>query len=432
MLLSKAVATCMMLVGVATPQDLAPDVVLLTRIKSHLREELFQIPNYTCLETIARFHKEPGRPAQGRGRLKPLDTVRLEIVYSNHREWYGSPGDRKLSVDNPVAFIGSGMIGTGAFGQMLHNIVEGARFIYRGEGTQGGRTAVKYDFQLPALLKALRISLPGGTGIVGEEGSLWVDPQSLDLIRVESRVAEIPSHLPLVEASSKVNYDRTRIGSNNALLAQHAELYMVDATGVEDFDRLEFTHCRAYSAESVLRFDTDSAEPPEALQPARPSIPSAPDRALPALLKVTVQLTTQVSDKNSVGTLIDGEVSGDVLHHGQILIPTGSAVRGRIRRLERHEGSGAGFIVGLEFTEVEIHGEPLMFYADLLRLDKNLRIQPARSERVFVHGPSGYHIADETITLPQLPGVASFFISGKTFTIPSGFRMVWRTRGPIR
>jgi hypothetical protein len=229
-----------------------------------------------------------------------------------------------------------------------------------------------------------------------------------------------------------VNYARTRIGSNNALLAQHAELYMVEATGVEDFDRLEFTHCRAYSAESVLRFDTDSAEPQKALQPARPSIPSAPDRALPALLKVTVQLTTQVSDKDTVGTLIDGKVSGDVLHNGKILIPTGSAVRGRIRRLERHEGSGAGFIVGLEFTEVDLRGEPLMFYADLLRIDKNPRIKQTRSERIFVYGIGGLHISDETITLPELPGVASFFISGETFRIPSSFRMVWRTRGPIR
>src|SRR5215470_12224497 len=99
MLLSKVVAASVVLAGIATPQDFAPEVQLLTRIKAHLREELSQIPNYTCLETIARFHKEPGRPAQGRGQLKPLDTVRLEIVYSDHREWYGSPGDRKLSVD---------------------------------------------------------------------------------------------------------------------------------------------------------------------------------------------------------------------------------------------------------------------------------------------------------------------------------------------
>jgi len=73
-----------------------------------------------------------------------------------------------------------------------------------------------------------------------------------------------------------------------------------------------------------------------------------------------------------------------------------------------------------------------MFYADLLRIDKNPRIKQTRSERIFVHGIGGSQLSDETITLPELTGVASFFISGETFTIPSSFRMVWRTRGPIR
>ena len=146
----KLTAACVVLTLVGAAQDLAPEVLLLARIKSHMREELSQIPFYTCLETIVRFHKEPGRSTHVHEPLKPLDMVRLEIVYSNHREWYGSPGDRNLSVDNPVAFIGSGMIGNGAFAATLNNIIAGASFMYRGEETLGGRTAVKYDFRLPA------------------------------------------------------------------------------------------------------------------------------------------------------------------------------------------------------------------------------------------------------------------------------------------
>ena len=36
----------------AAGQDLAPEVVLLARIKTHLREEFAHLPSYTCLETI--------------------------------------------------------------------------------------------------------------------------------------------------------------------------------------------------------------------------------------------------------------------------------------------------------------------------------------------------------------------------------------------
>src|ERR1700677_1324758 len=72
----------------AAAQDLAPETVLLARIKSHMREEFSHVTNYTCLETTARFHAAPGPQAKAQLKLAPLDTVRLEIVYANHHEWY--------------------------------------------------------------------------------------------------------------------------------------------------------------------------------------------------------------------------------------------------------------------------------------------------------------------------------------------------------
>ncbi len=334
-------------------------------------------------------------------------------------------------MDNPVAFIGAGMIGNGAFAMTLNNLIEGGIFTYRGEETISGRSAVKYDFRLPRLMKPLTISIPGGRGTVGEEGSLWADKESLDLIRVESRAAEIPADLPLEESSENVDYARMRIGEYDVMLAQQADSHMLASNGVASFNRLEFTHCRAYSASSNITFDSKPAVSAEPVLPASLPSPAATGLAIPALLQVSVQLTTPVSDKDPVGTLIEGEVSGDVAQRGKIVIPDGSAVHGRIRRLERSPGDEA-FIVGLEFTEVELHGGPVPFYADLLSIDKNPLIQPELLRRVFVPGRSGAEDAKETVTLPELPGVASFFVKGTSFTLPSGLHTVWRTRGPIR
>ena len=80
-------------------------------------------------------------------------------------------------------------------------------------------------------------------------------------------------------------------------------------------------------------------------------------------------------------------------------------------------------------TEVEARGEWLPFYADLLRVDKDPRIQLELSHRIFVPRRDGVGVADEAIALPELPGVASFFVKGENFTLPAGFRLVWRTRG---
>src|SRR5881397_483021 len=82
-------------------QDLAPGVLLLSRIKRHTRQELTHLPDYTCLETAQR----QSRPAGGRGDLKPVDTVRLEVLYTGKRELYAAPGDLDFSAERPSELV---------------------------------------------------------------------------------------------------------------------------------------------------------------------------------------------------------------------------------------------------------------------------------------------------------------------------------------
>ncbi len=413
-------ASLLALAAVAVPQDLAPEVLLLSRIKRHMRDEVSQLPNYTCLETVSRFHR-----AGPHSDLNPLDTVRLEIIYSDHKEWYGSPGERNVNNSNPSSFVGSGLMGSGAFATTLTNVMSGAHFAYQGKENVGERKAVRYDFQFFRQPGAFQISMVGGSGYVGEKGAIWIDPESLDLIRIEAHADDIPGYLPLAAQTTTVNYVRTRIGDRSALLAQEGEMDLVESEGIENYDRLDFTHCRAYSSESAIRFDAEPSFPV-----ATTAAPAAPGSApnLPALLRVAVRLTTPVSSGDSVGTLIGGKVSGNVLYKGKIVLRDGAAVQGRIRRLERYQGKGSGvagdYIVGLEFTDVEAVGGHAPFYADLLSLDRRPDIRAALKEQVSA--------GEAKITLPELPGVASFFVSGKSFTIPAGFGTEWRTRGPIR
>jgi hypothetical protein len=412
------------LAAASAAQDLSPETILLSRIKAHMAAELTQLPNYTCLETIARFHKEPRAR-----RLSPLDSVHLEIVYSGGHEWHGLPGDVSLSEENPVAFIGTGMIGYGLFGITLHNVfvADAAQFTARGEDSINGRRAVKYDFRLPKLTSRFVITLVGGRGIVGEEGSFWADPETLDLLRLDAEATEIPPFLPLAFMKSSVSYARTRIGEFDALLAQQADLQMRGTDDVGNFDHFDFTHCRTYHTTSSIKFDANPFDESKVPDAAKPEIRVAQTK-IPALLGVTIQLTAPITDRDPVGKLLEAKVVGDVKYRGNVVIASGAPVRGRIRRLDQAPGK-AIFAVGLEFTEVQVQGTPVRFYADLLRLDKMKGVQPElRQKVILLEG----RIGDRTLVLPELPGVASFFVTGKTFTLPIGFRTVWRTRGPIR
>jgi len=406
----------------ATAQDLPPDILLLSRIKAHMRNELAQLPNYTCLESIARYHKEAHE-----SKFRPLDSVQLEIVYSGGHEWYGSPGDGNLSQD-PVSFIGAGMISNGMFAISMHNlfVAGGATFTAKDEDKLAGRAAVKYAFRLPRMLNHFQISLPGGNGMVGEAGSFWADRASFDVLRLDGRVTEIPPLLPLASAEYKVIYARTRIAEWDALLAQQADMHMVDLAGVEEYDRFDFTHCRAFHTDTAIRFDTNPPERTEAL----PDMPRrvSQSETIPALLPVTVELTTPITDHDPVGKLIAGRIVGNVQRKGHVVIEDGAPVRGRIRRLDRY-GQGDYFVLGLEFTEVQLHGVPVRFYADLFRMEKRKGIRLALREPVRL---PAQETATAEILLPELPGVASFFVEGKTLRLEPGLRTVWRTRGPLR
>ena len=414
--------------GILPAQDTEAGRILFARIQAHITEELTHLPNYTCLQTIARYRKSGVKQTA----LEPLDQVRLEVVYNDRQEWYGSPGDRSFTLSNPVGFIGGGMISTGAFGIEVHNIFvsRAAIVTYDGEEQEAGRSVVRYRFQLPALLRVMEVAVLGGSGTVGEEGMFWVDKQSLDLVRVESHVIEIPIYLPLDSMDSRVVFGRTRIGEHDVLLPQHAELHVAEPGGLENFNRSDFTHCRAFHVNSEVRFEApdEVTQPPTAANPKVLNGAGDGVEAVPALLKVTVELAKPIATTDSVGTLITGRIVGNVTRKSKLVLADGAEVRGRIRRLERYQG-GDTYIVGLEFLSVETATGPLRFYADLLSIDPRAGIKTVLGEPVAVPGRTQKTAA---VTIHELPGVASFFVTPPATAVPAGLRMVWRTRGLLR
>jgi hypothetical protein len=411
---------------VSRPADGDSALIQLSRLKSHMRAEVAGLPNYTCLETIRRFRRPFGRLSK----LTLLDTVRLEIASSGGREWYGSPEARELSEQNPAKLAAGGMIANGLFATTWHNLfaIDRATFAPLGETYLNGVRTLKYSFRLSNLLKPYTVSIGGASGDVGEEGFFFADAETLDILRLEIRVTDIPPGLPLSEMESTVSLARTQIGNSNGLIPQQAELHALELEG-EDYDRIDFTHCRAFQTSSSISFASHAVTATDRSNrgPASPSPRAEPKDGLPALLAVTIELTKPVTGTDPVGELISGRVVGDVVHKGHLLIENGAPVSGRLRRLNRPT-DGAFFAVGIEFVELQAGDAVKRFYADLIKIEKTPQVRVAFWENVQIPGRH----RDSILKLPELPGVASFFVEGKRLNLPPGFRMVWRTRGPIR
>jgi hypothetical protein len=416
--------------GAAVSQDLPPGVLLLSRVKAHMSEEFHRLTTLSCLETVQREHQA------AKARMRPLDTIRLEVLTTGDKELFASPGDRKFSENHPMSYAGSGAMGDGLFRSYLKDILlsDSIASQYKGEEEVGGLRLARYDYRIPLLISGQTIQTPEGVGKVGLHGSYWVDPRTYDVLRLQMDAEDFPPNLPVTEMATTINYARTRLGNGlEVLLPEAAELRLAKSSGEINHNRVEFTHCRVFGAESTISFNG----PDTASQSSQFGSAAVDDtlRTLPVGLQIAIKLRNRISGDMAVGTLIDGVVAGNVTVKRSVLIPEGSTLRGRIRRMERSTDPFPYFVVGLEFTEVELHGVRHLFYADLVDFDPIPGLTQGLSTKntttmanPLLFGDLSTRQTTESISLPRLPGVATFFYKGARLDLPQDFRTVWKTR----
>jgi hypothetical protein len=105
--------------------------------------------------------------------------------------------------------------------------------------------------------------------VVGLRGTFWVDPQTLDLVRLEEHAVDLPPNLLMLDISTSIEYARVRIGASDALLPRSAETVVTGISGSQKKNAIEFTGCREYRSESTIHFGGSVPEP----QPPAPSTP---------------------------------------------------------------------------------------------------------------------------------------------------------------
>ena len=184
--------------------------------------------------------------------------------------------------------------------------------------------------------------------MAGSHGAFWASRDSADLLRLDVVAEDIPPNVPVSEITTQIDFGRLRIGSADVLAPQFSELIVTTTAGSQSRNRMEFSQCRKYNAESAIRFDTDAVTAQAIAAIATEEI------YLPADLLLNLQLDTPVDSKTAAeGDLITAHLqtaAGDRIHTS---VPQGAIVHGRIRRLESYTEPETEFIVGLEFSEIE-------------------------------------------------------------------------------
>ena len=429
--------------------DVPYEAFALAQIKGRMQLSLMRIPNYACSQTIrrARLTKkaverlekqlERDRKQGGNARitfpLESTDVIQVELAYVDGKELYSWPGAEGFEDRSLAEMVGFGNLSTGNFASTAHNLFDSSapRFEFVGRETVDGRELLRYDFRVG--LFQSRFTLADATGRSADvpyAGSIWAEPETFDLVRVETRAEEIPPQLEIVAATTRIDYRRMAVGDGSFLLPERAEETTVFRSGSESRNRTIFENCRRFGVTSEISFG--ETEDPQAV------VEGLDEFDLPAGLDLAVRLTSPIdSEQAKIGDFVLGVIEADVTRDGTPLAPKGAEVRGRIRRLERYQEPEPYFTLGIEISELRFDERRAVLAARMLEVSPMPGMElgrPSTAQRntddalSFGAVPGRlqrYQV--ETYEDLNLPGVGVFSIRGRGFRLAPGLRMRWET-----
>ena len=89
--------------------------------------------------------------------------------------------------------------------------------------TISGFSAQVYDFQVRSENSHWKVHVGSQTLTPAYGGSVWVDPKTARVLRIEMQARNIPSDFPMDTVESAVDYSYVMIGGTSFLLPVHAE-----------------------------------------------------------------------------------------------------------------------------------------------------------------------------------------------------------------
>jgi hypothetical protein len=237
----------------------AQEPSLIDKIKARAGENLRRLPNYTCVETIERFTQ------RGRfGNYRHKDTLHLDVVYVGGEELFGLSGKGGVEHSDLKKMIG-GTIENGQFALFLRSIfLSGvATFTPVADANLKGHPSHSFDYIVPQARSAFHIGSRFGQAIVGYSGRFWVDPDTLDLMRLVVSADNVPPAIRISSDVTAIDYGQVQIADKPFLLPVRSGYEVTDGFAYNARNLTTFEHCHQYIGESVLKLDPEPAPPPK-------------------------------------------------------------------------------------------------------------------------------------------------------------------------
>ncbi len=211
------------------------------------------LPNYVCTEQVARYQSESNPP-----NWQALDIISADVIYENHQETYKNLAVNGRKVNKKMEEM-DGAWSTGEFGTILINLFNpgtAADFHYKKDSRAAGITAKVYDFTVDHQHSSWEIHFGGQSYLPAYKGSIWIDPQTGRVLRIEMQAYGFPADFPTDHVESATDYEYTRLGDTKQyLLPVHSEnLSCQRGSAFCSRNAIDFRNYHKYSGESTVTF----------------------------------------------------------------------------------------------------------------------------------------------------------------------------------
>lgn len=232
------------------------------------------LPDFICTEVTRRLAAAaPGTRYGGQAGDSPhwqaIDTLTVRLSYFEQKEDYKLILHNSATATNQDVRSVGGSQSFGDFGSMLKEIFEPssqARFEWDHWGTLRGQRVMEFAYKISQERSQYRLVVDNNRSIItAYHGIVAVDPNTHVVLRVSVIAENIPADFPVKSAEDILDYDYQEISGSTFLLPLKATVTANLGDYLSRNDK-EFRIYRKYSADAVIKYDTEEAGTPPPLE----------------------------------------------------------------------------------------------------------------------------------------------------------------------
>ena len=344
---------------------------ILVNARHKILESVDRLPRYMCIETVERYRYTTNirrhlsacdEPSQKDRQLtlSTQDRLRLDVAISPTREMFAWHGAKEFDDRDLLDIVDDGAISTGEFGGHISNLFGSsiATFSYNGDHQdEKGRTLSEFGYRVPQDKSRYEFGNRKYAAITGYDGTVLIDAKTFEVVQIVINTSSLPAETGACFAKTILDLERVPVNGFDLLLPSSARFDIDMLNGNRNGNRVSYSSCHEFHAESELKFDESKPEPGFVSKPSGKPLPVPPldfVAGMPFVLKLAEDVDTSTA---AAGDPIRLTLAAPVRTQSSMLVPAGTVVHGRIMRVQRSFGSKSDVTVAIRLETIEAGGK---------------------------------------------------------------------------